>query len=297
MRMHADQAEIDELLVERLVASQFPEWAGLAVSAIPSSGTVNAMYRLGEELTVRLPLVEGGVSDIFTEYEWVPRLAPYLPVEVPLPVRLGEPGFGYPWAWSVNRWITGDVPLAADLQTAAPVAGQLALDLARLVAAFRAVDLPDAPRGHRGGPLIQEDAETRDALAQLEGAIDTSAAVAAWEAGLAVPQTEPDLWLHADLMPGNLLVREGRLAAVLDFGCVGTGDPACDLIPAWNLLPSSARETFRAAVGADDSQWIRGRARALSMALIQLPYYRETNPVIAANAQHVIDEVLADFTG
>ncbi|GAB3811477.1 aminoglycoside phosphotransferase family protein [Kribbella italica] len=285
--MHAGEAEIDELLVGRLVAGQFPAWAGLAVREIPSSGTVNAMYRLGEELTVRLPLVEGGVSDIAKEHAWVPRLAPYLPVEVPLPVGLGEPSAEYPWPWSVNRWITGEVPSTGD--------AALGRELGGLVQAFRAVDLPDAPAAYRGGPLQLQDAETRNALEQLEGAIDTSAALAAWEAGLAVLQTEPDLWLHADLMPANLLVREGRLAAVLDFGCVGTGDPACDLIPAWNLLPASERDVFRSVVEADDAQWIRGRARALSMALIQLPYYRETNPGIAANAQHVIDEVLIDF--
>lgn len=138
------------------------------------------------------------------------------------------------------------------------------------------------------------DAETRAAIADLRGSVDTGAATAAWEEALAAPRwTGPPRWLHSDLMPMNLLVREGRLAAVLDFATLGTGDPACDLIPAWNLLPATARPVFRHAAGADHADWARGRGWALSMALVQLPYYRDTNPVIAANATHAIREVLA----
>jgi aminoglycoside phosphotransferase (APT) family kinase protein len=146
--------------------------------------------------------------------------------------------------------------------------------------------------------LELEDAETRKALEQLEGWIDTGIALAAWESALAAAPPSGPMWVHGDLMPSNLLLSDdGRLAAVIDFATAGLGDPACDLIPAWNLLPASARPAFREALGADDGTWNRGRGRALSMALIQLPYYRETNKGIAANAQHVIDEVLADFKG
>ncbi|TDO45939.1 aminoglycoside phosphotransferase (APT) family kinase protein [Kribbella sp. VKM Ac-2527] len=289
VKMHADEADIDEELVLRLVGAQFPEYAGLPVKEIPSSGTVNAMYRLGDSLTVRLPRIAGGVSDIATESEWLPRLAPLLPVEIPTQVGLGEPGEGYPWIWSINRWIEGTVPVAGEAGV------ELAIELAGFVQAFRAIDLADGPAAYRGGPLSTQDEETRSALEQLDGWIDTDNALAAWESGLAAPGPAAPVWLHADLMPSNLLVRGGRLAAVLDFPTSGVGDPACDLIPAWNLLSGASRTAFREALDFDDATWIRGRARALSMALIQLPYYRPTNPGIAANAQYVIDQVLGDF--
>ncbi|MEV8375343.1 aminoglycoside phosphotransferase family protein [Kribbella sp. NPDC056861] len=289
-KMHADEALIDDELVLRLVAEQFPQWAGLAVEEIPSSGTVNAMYRLGASLTVRLPRIAGGVADIEKEFAWLPRLAPLLPVRIPSPVGLGQPGEGYPWAWSVQEWIEGSIAVAGSVRE--PVG--LAEDLAGFVRAVRAIGLPGAPTAYRGGALGSQDAETRAALGLLEGAIDTGAALAAWESALGAEAGVP-VWVHGDLMPSNLLLDGGRLAAVIDFATAGVGDPACDLIPAWNLLPAEARSVFRAALEVDDDAWNRGRGRALSMALIQLPYYRDTNPGIAANAQYVIDEVLADF--
>jgi aminoglycoside phosphotransferase (APT) family kinase protein len=289
--MHADEAEIDEALVLRLVAGQFPQWAGLPVEEIPSSGTVNAMYRLGDCLTVRLPRVKGGVEDIEKEFDWLPRLAPLLPVRISTPVGLGRPTDEYPWPWSVQEWIEGSVAVAGEVED--PIG--LAEDLASFVRAFRRIELPDGPPAYRGGPLASQDAETRAAVVQLEGCIDTDLALAAWESALDADPTPPSVWVHGDLMPSNLLLTGGRLTAVIDFATAGVGDPACDLIPAWNLLPASARATFREALDVDDAGWNRGRGRALSMALIQLPYYRETNKGIAANAQHVIDEVLADF--
>lgn len=291
-RMHVGQAEIGPDLVQRLVAGQFPRWAELPLEEIPSSGTVNAMYRLGDELTVRLPRIESGVEDVEKEYEWLPRLAPVLPVEIPEPVGLGAPAEGYPWPWSVYRWIAGTNPLAGAVED--PVG--LARDLAALVTAFRRIDLPDRPTAYRGGPLRQQDAGTRKAIGELEGWIDTEVALAAWESALAAPPARSDAWVHGDLMPSNLLTVDCRLTAVIDFATAGVGDPACDLIPAWNLLPAEARQVFREALDVDDAAWERARGRALSMALIQLPYYGETNLGIAANAQYVIDEVIADFS-
>lgn len=292
-KMHADEAEIDAALVLRLVAGQFPQWAGLPVEEIPSSGTVNAMYRLGESLTVRLPRVAGGVEDIEKEFEWLPRLAPLLPVRISTPVGLGKPTDEYPWPWSVQEWIEGSIAVAGSVEE--PVG--LAEELASFVRAFRRIELPDGPAAYRGGPLGLQDAETRKALALLEGWIDTETALAAWESALAAEPPSAPVWVHGDLMPSNLLLSDdGHLTAVIDFATAGLGDSACDLIPAWNLLQASARLAFRKSLDADDAAWLRGRGRALSMALIQLPYYRETNKGIAANAQHVIDEVLADFT-
>ncbi|MEV0383796.1 aminoglycoside phosphotransferase family protein [Nonomuraea sp. NPDC050643] len=296
-RMHAGEADIDDDLVRRLLTGQFPQWADLPLQPFPSPGTVNAVYRLGEHLAVRLPRVEWGVDDVETEHRWLPRLAPLLPVPIPEVLGKGVPAEGFPWPWSVCRWLAGANPVEGRLDDPEAVAK----DLARFVAAFRRVELPGGPAAYRGGPLERLDAATREAIGRLGelmdelegGPIDTAAATAAWESALRAPaHAGPPVWVHADLMPGNLLVEDGRLTGVIDFATAGVGDPACDLIAAWNLFPPAAREVFRDALGADDAMWERGRGRALSMALVQLPYYLETNPSIAANARHVIDAVL-----
>ncbi|HTX84507.1 MAG TPA: aminoglycoside phosphotransferase family protein [Streptosporangiaceae bacterium] len=293
--MHSGTHVIDDDLVRRLIAGQFPRWAGLAVERFPSGGTVNAMYRLGDDMVVRLPLVRGGVGDVSLEREWLPRLAPLLPTRVPEVLGNGEPAEGYPWPWSVYRWLAGENPQAGALSE--PVL--MAEDLAEFVAAMRSITLPGAPKAHRGGPVASLDAATRAAIEELRGipqeGVDCDAATAAWEAALRAPGWDgPAVWLHADLMPGNLLVDAGRLISVIDFGCVGVGDPACDLFPAWNLLPANARKVFREALSVDDATWTRGRGRTLSQALIALPYYRNTNPAMARNARHVIRTVLGE---
>ncbi|MFD5813895.1 aminoglycoside phosphotransferase family protein [Streptomyces sp. NPDC127038] len=289
--MRAGERRIGGSLVRRLLAEQFPRWARLPLRRVPSAGTVNALYRLGDDLVVRLPRIADAAEDAAKEFAWLPRLAAALPFPVPEIVGLGTPTPGYPWHWSVLRWLDGDAPVPDALTDAR----QLAADLGVFVAALREIDLPGGPPAYRGTPLSAVDGGTRSAIADLRGSVDTGAATAAWEEALAAPRwTGPPRWLHSDLMPMNLLVREGRLAAVLDFATFGTGDPACDLIPAWNLLPAAARPVFRDAAGADDAGWARGRGWALSMALVQLPHYRDTNPAIAANATRVIREVLAE---
>ncbi|MEU1529756.1 aminoglycoside phosphotransferase family protein [Streptomyces fagopyri] len=292
-QMHPGTHPIDDDLVRRLIAGQFPQWAGMAVEQLPSGGTVNAMYRLGDDLVVRLPLVKGGANDLTVERTWLPRLAPHLPTPIPQVLGDGQPAEGYPWPWSVYQWLSGKNPEAGVLSEP----GLLAEDLADFVAAMRSITLPGAPRAHRGGPVASLDSETRAAIEELRGIpqedVDYDAATAVWEEALRAPGWGgPPVWLHADLMPGNLLVDGGRLTSVIDFGCLGVGDPACDLFPAWNLLPADAREIFRGALGADDATWIRGRGRTLSQALIALPYYRKTNPAMAHNARHVIRAVL-----
>ncbi|WP_344357873.1 aminoglycoside phosphotransferase family protein [Streptomyces gobitricini] len=284
---------IDVDLVQRLVGGQFPRWAGLGVERFPSGGTVNDVYRLGDDMLVRLPLTEDGAADVVMERTWLPRLARQVPVAIPEVLGAGEPGEGYPWPWSVYRWLEGENPEAGAV--ADPVG--LAEDLAGFVAAMSSIDLPGAPAAYRGGPLESLDAATRTAIEKLRGipeeSVDCDAALAVWEAASAAPAWDaPPVWLHADLMPGNLLVDRGRLASVIDFGCMGVGDPACDLFPAWNLLPAGAREVFRERLGVDDATWIRGRARTLSQALVALPYHRTGNPAMAANARHVIRAVL-----
>jgi aminoglycoside phosphotransferase (APT) family kinase protein len=296
-KMHADEADVDVDLVRRLVRAQFSHWADRPVERLDSGGTVNAVYRLGTDLTVRLPLTGGGAEAIGRETTWLPRLESALPVAIPSVVAVGVPGEGYPWPWAVLRWIDGEIAVEGRLAEPGRVAG----DLAAFVTAMREVDLAGGPVAHRGGPLAEADQETRAAIAALRAVaepFDADAALAAWEEALAVaPWSAQPCWVHSDLMPSNLLVGGGRLTAVLDFGTLGVGDPACDLIPAWNLLPAAAREDFRDAVDVDDATWARGRGWALSMALIQLPYYRRTNSVISANARYVISQVLADRAG
>lgn len=247
-----------------------------------SSGTVNALFRLGSSLVVRLPLDSSGSV---LERSWLPLLAPLLPVAVPLPVFSGAPSTAFPASWDVYRWLPGSHPAeGSDL---------LAADLATFVQAMSSVSLPDAPAAYRGGSLSEQDAATRRALAELGDRVPFAAVTAAWEESLAAPAwSGTPVWLHADLMPGNLLIGDDRLTAVIDWGTLGVGDPACDLIPAWNLFTSSGRAEFRSLLEVDDATWLRGRGKALSMALIQLPYYWDSNPAMARNARYVIDQVV-----
>ncbi|MEU1331402.1 aminoglycoside phosphotransferase family protein [Streptomyces sp. NPDC005865] len=287
-RMHADEADIDEGLVRRLVGAQFPAWGGLDVARVDSAGTSNAMYRLGADMVVRLPRVAGAARDVEREQAWLPRLAPALPVAIPVPLGKGRPGEGYPYPWSVFRWLEGATP-DPDRELAEPV--RFGRDVAEFVTALRAVDPAGAPAAYRSGPLAERDDETRAVLAALGDAVDGPAATAVWEAALdAQAWPGPPVWVHGDLQPGNVLVERGRLGAVIDFGCMGTGDPAVDLISAWYLMNAEARESFRATLGpaTDDAMWARGRGWALTIALMELSYYHRTNPVMARIARRVV---------
>lgn len=297
--MHDDELEIDADLVRRLLAAQFPQWAGLPLERLPSAGTDNAIFRLGDELALRLPRIHWAAGQPERDAEWLPRLAPLLPLAVPVPIATGEPwleaspGDGYPWHWSVVPWLPGENATLDRLDD--PVAA--ALRIAELVAALHRVDVSDRPVAGRGVPLAKVDRETRAALEQARGMIDVGAATAAWERALAAPAWDgPPVLSHGDLMSENLLAVDGRLTAVIDFGALGIGDPACDLIVAWKLFPAGeAREAFRRAVAADETTWARGRGWALATGLWALPYYAETNPVLAGIARFSIDEALAEL--
>lgn len=294
--MHNDEVAIDARMVQTLVATQFPQWASLDVVPVASAGTDNALFRLGSDLVVRLPRVPSAVGQVAKESRWLPFLAPRLPLPIPLPVAIGSPANGYPWHWSICHWLEGET--AAD----APVADehQAATDLAGFIVALQSIDPAGGPdpgvhNSHRGAPLVQRDASTRAAIAECAGMIDAGAAMAAWECALAAPEWRgPPVWIHGDLLPTNLLVQHGGLSAVIDFGCLGIGDPGCDVIPAWTFLSAQSRLAFRAALKVDDATWERGRGWALSFGLIALPYYHVTNPVLAGIACRAIAEVLAD---
>lgn len=295
VRMHRDEVDTDPSLVRRLLAAQLPEWAHLPIRAIGSTGTDHAIYRLGDDMAVRLPRIHWAVGQVEKERVWLPKLAPHLPLEIPELLATGEPGEGYPWPWSVHRWLAGES--ATRGRIADPC--EAAADLAAFVRALQRIDASDGPRagvhGLRGAPLATRDAATRKALSALRGTIDVEAATRVFEAALRAPEwNRTPVWFHGDLLPGNLLFEEGRLRAVIDFGGLGVGDPACDLMSAWGLFSGASREAFRAALGADEATWARGRGHALSQALIFLPYYRDTHPEGVRVARRTIDEILAD---
>jgi aminoglycoside phosphotransferase (APT) family kinase protein len=295
-KMHADEVDTDVALVGRLLAAQFPQWADLPVEPVRSAGTDNALYRLGDDMAVRLPRIQSATGQVDKEHRWLPRLAPLLPLAIPVPLAKGTPGEGYPWRWSVYRWLEGETATIGRIADPR----QAARDLAHFIAALQRIDPTGGPppgphNSFRGVPLSTRHTQTRAAIASLHGTLDADAATAAWEAALRAPAWHgPPVWIHGDLQSGNLLAIQGRLSAVIDFGCLGVGDPACDLQVAWNLLSADTRAVFREVLPVDDATWARGRGWALSVGLIALPYYQRTNPVLAGIARYAIAEVLAE---
>jgi len=289
--MHDGEVGHDVGLVERLVRGQFPELAGRAVTRFSSTGTVNAIYRVGDDLYVRLPLLKEWSESLEREIEWLPRLAPLLPLRVPEPVGRGEPGEGFPFPWAVYRWIEGR-PYEPDRDDEV----RAAQDLARFVLALREIDAAGAPPTGRA-PLRQLEG-TREALEAAQQEIDTPAALEAWERALDAPPWDGEpVWIHNDLLPPNLLVgdEDGHLTAVLDFGTAGVGDPAADVVPAWSVFGPAGRKAYCAALAVDDATRERARGYALHQAALIIPYYRVTNPGFVTMAVRTVGQVLLDL--
>ena len=294
-RRAADELDINAALVSGLVAAQFPRWADLPVTPVEPGGWDNRTFRLGEEMSVRLPSAERYAAQVEKEHRWLPRLAPQLPLPIPVPLAMGVPANGYPWRWSVYRWLGGESAAVERIADLPQFATALAQFLATLYRIDPAGGPPPGPHNFfRGGPLTVYDGETRHAIAALDGTIAAETAAAVWEAALDATWHGPSVWLHGDVSTGNLLVSEGKLSAVIDFGCAGVGDPACDLTIAWTFLSEKSREAFRAARALDDATWARARGWALWKALITLAEHRKANPAKAEEARRVIDEVLAE---
>lgn len=289
--MHADEVFVDDDLVRALVSEQHPKWAGLALRRMSSTGTDNAIYRLGDQLGIRLPRIHWAVHQVERERQWLPCLAPQLPAAVPVPIATGEPGCGYPFPWLVYSWLPGVDALAVG---AAQDWCALALEVAAFVASLQRIDVRGAPSapGPRAGSLAPHDAATRQAISALSGEIDVDGATRVWDMALAADgRAGSRVWVHGDLLPGNIVVRHGRLAGVIDWSATGIGDPACDLMLGW-AMPPEARATYFDALHSDAATRARARGWVVEQAVRFIPYYAATIPSAVAAARDRLDAAI-----
>ncbi|MGR3343714.1 MAG: aminoglycoside phosphotransferase family protein [Paracoccaceae bacterium] len=288
-------ATIDAALAKRLIEAQFSQWSDLAVRAVRPLGTDNAIFHLGPDMCIRLPRIERAAHLVETELRWLTHLAP-LPLKIPTPLGTGAPDVGYPWNWAVYDWLPGENPDPDNL----PDLSSSAVVLAEFITALQATDAASGPPSgarneFRGVPLHQRDQLTSAAINSVSDMFDVGALSAAWQSSLDARQwSHEPVWLHGDLHPGNLLAQRGQIIAVIDFGLMGVGDPACDLMAAWTFLDANARATFRPRLAVDDATWARGRGWALSFALIALAYYRSGKPGLVSTTIRTINQVLRD---
>ena len=301
---HADILTVP--FVRQLVATQFPQWADLPLRPL-DRGWDNTTFRLGDEMTVRLPSGPRYAPQVDKEQEWLPKLAPQLPLPIPVPVGKGTPTPEFPFPWSVRRWIEGEMAETTRIDDPSGFAAEVAAFLV----ALQSIDATGgpAPGQHsyfRGCSVTFDDPSqtppatpgnwaVQDSIARLRDAVDGALATEVWEAGLAAGEPDSPVWVHGDVYPSNLLVRDGRLHAVIDWGCSAVGDPACDLGIAWAFFSGASREAFRANLSLDDAAWARGRAWALWVPLYRLADAIESRAGDeAAFYGHLIDEILED---
>ena len=289
------QLTIDEIQVRRLIAAQFPQWKDLPIRPVACGGWDNRSFHLGEDMLVRMPSALIYAGQVEKEHYWLPRLAPFLPLSIPMPLAMGEPVHGYPWRWSIYRWLEGDTAAFAPIADLCDVA----TSLAQFLVALHHIDSTGGPLSgphnfYRGGPLITYDVETRQAIAILKDKIDVVATTEVWESALVSAWVGSPVWVHGDISVGNLLVQKGRLSAVIDFGQLGIGDPACDLSIAWTLFKGESREIFRTILSFDSNTWARGRAWTLWKALIVAAGFVDASILETTRALYTIDEVLAE---
>jgi aminoglycoside phosphotransferase (APT) family kinase protein len=284
--------EITPQLVRSLIEQQFPQWASLQIVPVEPGGWDNRTFRLGNEMAVRLPSAEYYAAQIEKEQRWLPWLAPQLPFTVPVPLALGTPGAGYPWRWSIQKWIEGEtVSLASGVDL-----NPLAAGLAHFLATLRKLDAtsgpaPGAHNFHRGGALVVYDEQTRRSIEALAKQIDATRAAEVWNAALSTSWDRAPVWIHGDVSAGNLLLKDGRLHAVIDFGCCAVGDPACDLVAAWTIFDAGSFETFRTGLQLDEATWQRARGWALWKALITLVDERKTRAPAADRTRALIARI------
>ena len=293
--METEEPTVDVELVRRLVNTQFPRLADLVITPVENEGWCNRAFHVGERRILRMPRHWAYAEQIKKECEWLPRLGPQLPLSVPEPVAVGAPGEGYPWNWAIFEWIEGE--------TATPdrVVGmdKMARDLAAFITALHTIDTQSGPTPgphnfFRGGSLATYDAQTREAVALLGSNIDSAAVLDIWSRACASSWQAPPVWTHGDISVGNLLVKNGQLCAVIDFGNLAVGDPACDLAMNWTVFDPNAREAFRRNLSLDEETWVRGRAWVLWKALILASGLTKSNAFEASQPWRIIEEVISD---
>jgi len=273
-KMHKDEVSVTDATVRLLLSSQFPQWSEKSLERFPDSGTDSAIYRLDDDTGIRLPRIHWAVAQVDKEFDWLGQLAPHLPVDIPVPLAKGEPGGGYPYHWLVYPWVNG---------TSLDQTNQPAIDLARQIAEFvlalERIPTEGGPKpGNRGLPMADRDRATRVGIEQLGNTIDSKRALSVWQQALdAGPWNGQPVWVHGDLLPGNILVNTGKLSGVIDWSGLGVGDPACDGMLAW-ALPPDARDIFRQTLGFDDATWARARGWVVEQTIWYIPYYEHTLP-------------------
>ena len=261
-----------------------PDLASLPLTVVEPWGTDNAIWRLGDDLSVRLPRIHWAAGQAEREATWLPRLARHLPVTIPEPMAIGEPDHGYPYRWGVHRWIPGE--MAAIDSMADPI--QFALDLAEVVRRLQKTPTAGAPPArNRARPSHEYDEATRVVIERASHLIDADAALAIWEAAVtAAPYDGPPVWVQGDL-EGNCLVRDGRLCGIVDWGSACIGDPAVDVQVVWSpLFTDASRRAFLEALDVDTATLARSRGAAINQACAALPYYLDTYPLIVERSRH-----------
>ncbi|MEU1478401.1 aminoglycoside phosphotransferase family protein [Streptomyces sp. NPDC005760] len=297
MTMHADQVGVTAETVAALVQEQFPRWSGRTIRPLPSAGTVNAIFRIGDDLSARFPLRQADAGEVLAVLEQEARasaeLARTSPFPVPEPVALGAPGAGYPMPWSVQTWLPGTV--ASDADPSGSYA--FAEDLAVFIAALRKAETRGRLFGGegRGGVLAHHDDWMARCFEESEGLLDVPRLRRLWARFRELPRKGADVMSHGDLIPGNVLVAGDRLGGVLDTGGYGPADPALDLVSAWHLLRPGPREVLRRALDCDDLEWERGKAWAFEQAMGLVWYYVESNPTMSELGRRTLDRLLTSM--
>ncbi len=292
----AEKQEINTALAQHLITSQFPQWADLPIKPVKYGGWDNRTFHLGEHMSIRLPSAARYAEQVGKEQLWLPRLAPHLPLPIPKPVAMGSPSTEYPWSWSIYQWIDGETASIERINDLS----LFATDLAHFLVALQKINTAGGPVAgqhnfYRGGPLQTYDAETRQAITTLGNTIDTKTVTAIWDEALAPTESNPPVWVHGDIAQGNLLVIDGKLSAVIDFGGLAIGDPACDLVLAWTLFAGESRNAFRTALKLDAATWARARGWALWKALIVYAGLPGTNPLEKEKSKQVIDTIVNEY--
>lgn len=296
--MHPDQLTVSVDTVRELVANQFPDWAGLPITEIASQGTVNALFRLGDQLAARFPLQPADADEtrrwLESEAEAALELLGRTPFATPEPVAIGDPGAGFPLPWSIQTWLPGTTATEADPGRSIPFAE----DLATFIQGVRSIDTRGRTfaRSGRGGELRAHDEWMQTCFERSQKLLDVPRLRRMWATFRELPRVAADVMTHGDLIPGNVLVAKGRLAGVIDVGGLGPADPALDLVGAWHLLEKNPRQVLRERLGCDDLEWERGKAWAFEQSMGVVWYYVDTNPAMSYMGLRTLGRILAAGT-